>query len=80
MMAAWTHNTNMNIHGQKPLQFVTGTSVVFPGMTTGNVATVSIYDDEGVRNIMERHYEVMKNFREAEFTRKIEKTGKARLK
>ena len=72
MMAAWTHNTNVNVHGQTPLHLVTGKSVIYPGLTTGNVATESLYDDEGVRKIMERQNEVMKNYRDAEFSRKLE--------
>ena len=72
MMAAWTHDTNVNVHGQTPLHLVTGKSVIYPGLTIGNVATEYLYDDEGVRKIMKRHYEVMKNFREAEFSRKLE--------
>ena len=52
-MAAWTHNTNVNILGFTPLQLVTGKNVVFPGISTGNMATQSLYDDERVRMINE---------------------------
>ena len=65
-MAAWTHNTNVNVLGYSPLQLVTGKSIVFPGLTTGNKATESLYDDETVQKIMERHYELMRKFRETE--------------
>ena len=33
-MAAWTHNTKVNVHGFSPLQLVTSKSVVFPQITT----------------------------------------------
>ena len=41
--------------------------------TAGNLATESLYDNEAVRQIMARHREVMKEFREAEFTKKLER-------
>ena len=49
-------------------------------MTTGDAATDSLYDDETVRKIMERHYELMKKFREAEFSRKLNRARETRLK
>ena len=58
-MSSWTHNTNVNVFGFQPLQLVTGKSVMIPGLTMGNMATYSLYDDEMIRNIMERHYSVM---------------------
>ena len=54
--------------------------MVFPGITTGTLATDSLYDDESVRRIMERHYEMMKKFREAEFSKKLQKARDTRLK
>ena len=54
-VASWTHNTNVNVLGYSPLQLVTGKSMVFPGFATGNEGTDSLYDDEMVRRIMERH-------------------------
>ena len=48
-MAAWTHNTNVNKLGYSPLQLVTGKSIVLPGLTTGNIATDSLYDDEALK-------------------------------
>ena len=72
-MAAWTHNTNVNVLGYTPLQRMTGKSVVLPGLVTGNLAMESMYDDEAVRMIMERHSEMMKGFREVEFARKLER-------
>ena len=62
-IASWTHNTNVNVLGFQPLQLVTGKSVMLPGLTTGNLATESLYDDEIVRNIMERLYIMMKEYR-----------------
>ena len=56
-MAAWTHNTNVNVLGYSPLQLMTGKSIVLPGLTTGNEAMDSLYDDEAVRRIKERHLE-----------------------
>ena len=79
-MAAWTHNTNMNILGFSPLQLVTGKNVIFPGLSVGNIATELLYDDKLVRKIMERHYELMKEFRESEFSRKLEIASKTRSK
>ena len=38
-MASWTHNTNVNVKGFKPLQLMTGKSVMIPGLTIGNFAT-----------------------------------------
>ena len=52
-MLAWTHNMNVNVLGYSPLQLVTGKSIVFPGLTTGNEVTESLYDDEAIRKIME---------------------------
>ena len=79
-MASWTHNTNVNVLGFQPLQLVTGKSVMLPGLTTGNLATESLYDDEIVRNIMERHYSMLKEFRELEFSKKLRMASKARMK
>ena len=45
-MSSWTHNTNVNILGYTPLQIVMGKNVVFPGLSTGSIATDSLYDDE----------------------------------
>ena len=79
-MASWTHNMNVNVLGYSPLQLVTGKNVIFPGITTGNVATESLYDNELVRKIMERHYELMKEFRESEFSRKLNIAANTRSK
>ena len=51
-----------------------------PGLTSGNLATESLYDDEAVRQIMERHHEITKEFRQAEFTKKLERAKKTRSK
>ena len=53
---SWTHNTNVNVLGFSPLQLVTGKNVLYPELVTGNGATYSLYDDEMVRKIMERHW------------------------
>ena len=66
--------------GYSPLQLVTSKSVVFPEFVTGNEATDSLYDDEMVRKIIERHYKMMKEFREQEFTKKLRKTRHTRSK
>ena len=58
-----------------PLQLVIGKSIVLPGLNNGNVVTDSEYDDEAVRKIMERHYEMMKEFRELEFSKKLKKVS-----
>ena len=51
-MSSWSHNRNLNVFGFQPLQLVTGKSAMIPGLTTGNMATDSLYDDEMIRNIM----------------------------
>ena len=79
-LASWTHNTNINVLGYSPLQLVTGKNITLPGLTSGNLATESLYDDEAVRQIMARHNEIMKEFREAEFTRKLERAKKMKSK
>ena len=79
-MASWTHNTNMNVLGFQPLQLVTGKSVMIPGLTMGDMATDSLYDDEMIRNIMEHHYIMMKEFRELEFSKKLRRASKTRMK
>ena len=63
-----THNTNTNILGYDPMSLVTGKAVTFPGISTGNIATESMFDSEAVKKVMERHHEVMKEFREVEYS------------
>ena len=79
-MSSWTHNTNVNVFGFQPLQLVTGKSVMIPGLTTGNMATDSLYDDEMIRNIMECHYSLMKEFIVLEFSKKLRTVCKTRMK
>merc|ERR1712055_295427 len=79
-MASWTHNTNLNIHGFSHLQLVTGKNIVLPGLSNGDMTTESLYDDEAVRQIMERHREIQKEFRQVEFTKKLERARKSRAK
>ena len=69
-MASWTHNTNVNVSGFMPMQLMTGKSVMIPGLTTGNIATDSVSDEEMVRNMMERYYLMLKEFNEVEFSNK----------
>ena len=52
---------------------MTGKNLVILGISQGHIATESLYDDNGVRTIMERHREVGKKFRECEFGRILEK-------
>ena len=77
-MASWTHNTNVNVLGFSPLHLVAGKSIVLPGLNNGNVATDSEYDDEAIRKIMERHYGIMKEFRELEFSKKLKRASETR--
>ena len=79
-MVGMTHNTNVNMLGFEPLQLVIGMSIVLPGLTNGNVATDSVYDDEAVRKKMGCHYEMMKEFRELEFSKKLKKASETRSK
>ena len=62
--ASWTHNTNINVSGYNPLTLMTGKSIVHPGISTGNIATESMYEDEAVRKKNEKHFEITKEFRE----------------
>merc|ERR1712237_308817 len=77
-MASWTHNTNQNTRGYSPLQLVTGKCIVLPGLSNGNLATESLYDNEAIRRIMERHHEVLKQYRQIEFTKKLERAKDTR--
>merc|ERR1712148_152232 len=80
LMASWTHNTNQNTRGYSPLQLVTGKSIMLPGLSNGNLATESLYDDEAIRRIMERHHEILKQYRQIEFTKKLERAKDTRSK
>ena len=51
--ASWTHNTNIMVSGYNSLTLMTGKSVVHPGISTGNVATESMYEDEAIRKAIE---------------------------
>ena len=53
---------------------------MIPGLTMGDMATDSMYDDEMIRRIMEHHYAMMKDFRELEFSKKLRKASKTRMK
>ena len=65
--ASWTHDTNIMVSGYNPLMLMTGKSVIHPGISTGNVATDSMYEDEAVRNTIEKHFEIAKELRKIEF-------------
>ena len=77
-MASWTHNTNVNFLGYEPMRLVTGKSVIFPGISVGNIATESLCDSEAVSKVMERHHEITKKFREAEYENKLVKASEVR--
>ena len=62
--AAWMHNANIMVIDYNPLTLMTSKNVVHPGISTGNVATESMYEDEAVRKAMERHFEIGKKFRD----------------
>ena len=63
------------------MQLVTGKSVVFPGLTTGNMSTDSAFDSEYVQRIMSRHTKMMGEFQIAEYNDKLhsvlKKNGKS---
>ena len=44
------------------------------------MATESMYEDEAVREAIEKHFEIAKEFREIEFGSKIDKAINARMK
>ena len=78
--ASWTHNTNLMVSGYNPLILMTGKSVVIPGISTGNIATESRFEDEAVREAMENCFEINKQFREIEFGSKIDNAMSTRTK
>ena len=53
---------------------------MFLGVSTGNILTEFLYDDEGVKEIMEKHDFISKMFREQESFRKLEMALNTRLK
>merc|ERR1712115_667415 len=79
-MASWIHNPNVNVLGFQPLPLVTGKSLMIPGMTMGDMATDSLYDDEMIRKILERYHIMMKEFRELEYSTKLRRAIKTRIK
>ena len=54
--------------------------MTIPGLTMGDMVTDLIYDDEMIRNIMKHHYMRMKEFRELEFSKKLRRANKTRMK
>ena len=53
---------------------------MLPSLTSGNIATESLHNDKVVRRIRERHHETMKEFRKAEFSKKLERVKDRRPK
>ena len=70
-MAAWTHNSNINYSGYSPLQLVTGKSVILPGITYDTPTTNSGFDADNIRQIIQGHHQMMKDYITAEFTKKL---------
>ena len=62
-ITSWMHNTNIMVCGYNPLTLMTGKSVVHPGISTGYMATESMYKDEVVREAMKKYFEIAKEFR-----------------
>ena len=77
-MASWIQNTNVNVLGFQSLQLVTVKNVMIPSLTMGNIVTDSVY--EIIREIMERHYLMMREFRQLEFSKKLSQASKTRMK
>ena len=69
--ASWTHNISINKLGYSPLQLVTGRAVILPGITRGNVATVSMTDPEAVQRTMGNLVKVMSEFNKAIIRQKL---------
>jgi hypothetical protein len=77
-MVSWTHNTNTNILGYCPMTLVTGKAIVFPGISTASIATESMFESKSLRIHMDRHQEVLKQFRDSEFSSKLKHASKQR--
>jgi hypothetical protein len=77
-MAAWTNNTNTNVLRYDMMSLVTGKSVIIPGVSCGSVATDSVFDSEAIKLILERHLEIMKKFREVEYSAKLKTASEQR--
>ena len=60
------------------MSLITGKSVTYPGVSSGNIATDSLFDSEGIKRIMERHHDVTKVFRETEHSQKLEAASETR--
>ena len=76
--ASWTHNTNVNWWGHTPMTLMSGKSVFFPVITSGNKAIESKYESGALKIHFEKGHEASKAFREAEFTSKMKVGAKAR--
>ena len=78
--ACWTDNTYIMLSGYDPWTLITSKSVVIPGISIGNIATESRFQDEAVRETIENRFEIAKQFREIEFGSKIDKAMSTRMK
>ena len=79
-LASWAHNTNVNVLGYDPMSLVTGKSVTYPGVTTGNLATDCAFTSENIQRIMEGHKQVTELFRKDEYSAKLKLAEKARTR
>ena len=59
---------------------MTGKSIMIPRLTMGDMAKDSLCGDEMITNIMEHHYMMMREFIELEFSKKLRKANKTRMK
>ena len=48
-MSSWTHNMNVNCLGFDPMSLVTGKSVVYPGVSSADIASESMFDLEAIK-------------------------------
>ena len=78
--AAWTHNTNVNVHGSSPLQLATGKAVSIPGLSSANLATESGFESGFIQNIMEWRMTGIKEFRKAEYGKKLNECQRQRVR
>lgn len=53
------------------MQLVTGKSVTLPGLVYSSPATTGGFDADNIKSIIMGHYEMIRNYTEAEFTKKL---------
>ena len=70
-MVGWTHNSNINKTEYSPLQLVTGKSVVLPGLSFSTPPTMSSFDADNIKSIIMGHYLMMREYTQAEFSKKL---------